>query len=108
MVKLLTYQYIKKNGDPKDFITQWDTSKAPFGLIKGKYFQLYLPIETLSKIKNMSNLSEGFKDLTDLENFYDNELFPLYNKLTGISNNTNRFFLKADTHSAGGAYYGNN
>ena len=98
----------QKNDDATSFINQWETSKAPFGLIKGKYFQLYLPLETLSKIKNMSNLSEGFKDLTDLENFYDNELFPLYNQLTGLSNNPNRFFLKADTHGAGGAYYGNN
>lgn len=98
----------QKNDDATSFINQWETSKAPFGLIKGKYFQLYLPLETLSKIKNMSNLSEGFKDLTDLENFYDNELFPLYNQLTGLSNNSNRFFLKADTHGAGAAYYGNN
>lgn len=102
---LPTYQ---KNEDSKRFINQWDVSKAPFGLIKGKYFQLYLPLETLNKIKNMSNLSGGFKDLTDLENFYDNELFPLYNQLTGLPNNSNRFFLKADTHGAGGAYYGNN
>jgi len=98
----------QKNDDATSFINQWETSKAPFGLIKGKYFQLYLPLETLSKIKNMSNLSGGFKGLTDLENFYDNELFPLYNQLTGLSNNSNRFFLKADTHGAGGAYYGNN
>lgn len=98
----------QKNDDATSFINQWETSKAPFGLIKGKYFQLYLPLETLSKIKNMSNLSEGFNDLTDLESFYDNELFPLYNQLTGLSDNPNRFFLKADTHGAGGAYYGNN
>lgn len=98
----------QKNDDATSFINQWETSKAPFGLIKGEYFQLYLPLETLSKIKNMSNLSEGFNDLTDLESFYDNELFPLYNQLTGLSDNPNRFFLKADTHGAGGAYYGNN
>ncbi|QPS71760.1 putative mucin/carbohydrate-binding domain-containing protein [Lactococcus garvieae] len=98
----------QKNDDPDSFINQWETSNAQYGLIKGKYFQLYLPLETLAKIKNMSGLKDGFKDLTELENFYDNELFPLYNQLTGLPENANRFFLKADAHGAGVAYYNDN
>ncbi|MGR3741728.1 putative mucin/carbohydrate-binding domain-containing protein [Companilactobacillus sp. DQM5] len=45
---------------------------------------------------------------------YDNELFPLYERLTKLDNSNsenkldnNRFFLKNDAHGAGGAFYSN-
>lgn len=97
-----------KNDNVQEFLNQWEESKVSYGLMIGERFQLYLPYQTLDLIKNMDELEEGFKDIPDLMHFYDEELFPLYNQLSGLPLNQNRFFLKADEHGAGGAYYNDN
>lgn len=94
-----------KGDDPTAFINEWKNSNASFGLIRGDRFQLYLPVAGLSKIENMSELEYGFQDIPQMIHFYDDELFPLYNKLINVSENKNRFFLKADKDNDAGAYY---
>lgn len=101
--------------DQEEFLNNWEKSKSPYALFKGKKFQLFLPFTMFNSIKNMSSLNAGFKDIQTMINHYDNDLFPLYEKLTKLDNSSpenkldeNRFFLKNDAHGAGGAYYSAN
>ena len=91
----------------KQFMEEWDSTKAPFALIEGYNIQLLAPVNDFYHI-NKTDLKQLLYD-------YDGELFPLYDYLTGITPNKNyddhiqgRYFIKADKHGAGAAYYGRN
>ncbi|MEB4746596.1 MULTISPECIES: putative mucin/carbohydrate-binding domain-containing protein [unclassified Enterococcus] len=91
------------------FINDWNNKRTSFSIIKGNKFQMLVPVIDLSIVKKI--------DIDSLISQYDNELFKLFDELNGTEkNSTNplheeekqRYFIKADAHGAGSAYYGSN
>nr|WP_278250972.1 putative mucin/carbohydrate-binding domain-containing protein [Enterococcus sp. DIV0212c] len=81
---------------------------SEFALIKSKKFQLFLPKIDKELLRN----SKDFASIDELIDHYEN-IFDTYDRYIGLDNSSyenqqskNRYFLKADTHGAGGAYYG--
>lgn len=95
------------NDNEKDFFNLWDKYDCNYVLIKGKDFQLFVPNRDKDLLKN----SKDFKSLNEIIDHYT-DIFKLYNQISGFDGSTpenengkNRYFLKADLHGPGGAYY---
>ena len=95
------------NDNQHDFVTEWDNTKAQFALLRANNIQFLVPLLDIELIKNT--------DLYKLLREYDEQVFALFNQLTGLPTNTDlnhpilgRYFVKADAHGAGSAYYSNN
>lgn len=93
-----------------DFFTLWDEFDGEYALVKGKDFQLIIPKKDKELVRSLND----FNSLDELIEYYD-DLFSYYNKIAGFDNSTkenqngkNRYFLKADIHGTGSAYYGSN
>ncbi|CAD5902962.1 hypothetical protein CMALT394_580001 [Carnobacterium maltaromaticum] len=104
---LPTYQY---NTSVNDFFNTWNQSDGNYALIKGNDFQLLVPKGDKELVRNLKD----YASLDELIEHY-NDLFAYYNQMAGFDhssvenqNGENRYFLKADSHGAGGAYYGAN
>ncbi|WP_371411522.1 putative mucin/carbohydrate-binding domain-containing protein [Bacillus toyonensis] len=98
----------QERGNVEQFFQTWDQYDGDYALIKGKNFQLFVPKRDKGLIKNLKD----FKSLDELIAYLD-EVFAFNNQIIGLDNSTptdklseNRYFLKADSHGAGGAYYG--
>ncbi|SFA98686.1 putative mucin/carbohydrate-binding domain-containing protein [Clostridium frigidicarnis] len=107
MQTLPTY---RKGDNEQTFFTQWDKTAAPFALVVDNDFQLLVPQKDKAYMKNMRD----FASIDQLILYY-RDIFSYYNKLTGISFDTNvktdknipnKYFMKADKSGPGGAYYG--
>lgn len=107
-----TLPIYKRGQNEQSFFNEWDKAAAPFALVKDDYFQLLVPQKDKAYMKNM-------KDFSSIDNLilYYREIFEYYNKLAGISFNTNvqtdtnvlnKYFIKADKSGPGGGYYGGN
>ncbi|ACQ53568.1 enhancing factor [Clostridium botulinum] len=107
-----TLPIYKKGQNEQSFFNEWDKAAAPFALVTDDYFQLLVPQKDKAYMKNM-------KDFSSIDNliFYYREIFEYYNKLAGITFNTNvqtdknvpnKYFIKADKSGPGGGYYGGN
>lgn len=104
---LPVYEY---HGNKSEFFNTWDKYDGNYALIKGANFQLLVPKKDKELVRNLKN----YKSIDALIEHY-NDLFAYYNQMAGFDNSTdlnknsdNRYFLKADKHGAGSAYYGNN
>ncbi|EUJ41293.1 hypothetical protein PWEIH_01465 [Listeria weihenstephanensis FSL R9-0317] len=93
-----------------EFFGKWDSTNAEFGLITSKYFQMLVPKLDKVYVRNMPD----FSSIDQLCAYYS-DIFETYNKLAGISfspvnptdkNIPNRYFIKANAHGEGYAYYG--
>ncbi|HFX3844209.1 TPA: putative mucin/carbohydrate-binding domain-containing protein [Enterococcus faecium] len=98
-----------ESSNKNDFINTWISNRTSFSLIKGKKFQMLVPSIDQNVIKSIN--------IQELIHEYDNQLFVLFDTLTGTKKNSEnpiheeekqRYFIKADAHGAGAAYYGNN
>lgn len=94
-------------GDQTAFFKTWDQYDGNFALIKGKDFQLLIPKSDKEAVRKLTD----YKNLDELIDHYT-EIFAFYNKMAGFDGSTptnvngqNRYFLKADAHGSGGAYY---
>ncbi|WP_025022797.1 toxin Cry1Ac domain D-VI-related protein, partial [Ligilactobacillus hayakitensis] len=93
--------------DQTKVLDQWNNSRVPFALIETNNIQLLVPSNDMQRIKDM--------DVKALINQYDNELFSLYDDLSGLPKNTDkdhpvkgRYFAFADnTGEASGVWYPN-
>jgi len=98
------------NSDAQAFLDNWEKLDAKFALIRTTYADLLVPTGDRSIVVELhQNLG-----LDHLELYYTN-IFEYYNALAGISfdaaiptdkNIRNRYFIKADLHGSGSAYYG--
>lgn len=88
----------------------WDDTNAEFGLISSKYFQMLVPKVDKATLKKMTD----FQSINALIAYYT-DVFETYNRLAGISfsavtvtdkNIPNKYFIKANLHGFGYAYYG--
>lgn len=98
------------HGDAETFFQTWDDKDGNYALIKGKDFQLLIPKRDKNAVRNLKD----YASLDELIAHYQ-DLFAYYNQIAGFDdssavnkNGSNRYFLKADSHGAGGAYYGGN
>lgn len=98
------------HGDAETFFQTWDDKDGNYALIKGKDFQLLIPKRDKNAVCNLKD----YASLDELIAHYQ-DLFAYYNQIAGFDdssavnkNGSNRYFLKADSHGAGGAYYGGN
>ncbi|ENO8770571.1 BspA family leucine-rich repeat surface protein [Enterococcus faecium] len=98
-----------ESSNKEDFIDNWVSNRTSFSLIKGKKFQMLVPVIDQNVVKSI--------DIQKLIHEYDDQLFVLFDTLTGTKKNSDnpiheeekqRYFIKADAHGAGAAYYGSN
>ncbi|MEV2770450.1 putative mucin/carbohydrate-binding domain-containing protein, partial [Paenibacillus larvae] len=95
-------------GNKMEFFQQWDKEQAGFALVQGPSFQLLVPAKDKEALRNLKE----FKSIDELIQYYE-EIFQLFNDMIGLEDtdtgtnkmSQNRYFLKADAHGAGGAYY---
>ncbi|HAT3674738.1 TPA: peptidase M60 viral enhancin protein [Serratia marcescens] len=92
------------------FFARWDDRDAEFALVDAEYAVLLVPKISKPALKSLGEA----KNIDGLIAYYD-RIFTFYNALTGVSfeaehesdrNIRNRYFMKADKHGAGAAYYG--
>ncbi|PHD58998.1 putative mucin/carbohydrate-binding domain-containing protein [Bacillus wiedmannii] len=100
----------QEKGGISQFFTTWDQFDGEYALIQGKSFQLFVPKKDKESLRNLKD----FQSLDELINYYE-DIFAMYDSIIGLDGSTpenkksqNRYFLKADSHGAGGAYYGSN
>lgn len=99
----------RKGENEVAFFSRWDTQDAEFGLIESDYAILLIPKNSKQTLKEIAEVQK----IDGLIAYYD-RIFTFYNALTGISfeperltdlNIKNRYFMKADKHGVGSAYY---
>ncbi|MBC1794602.1 putative mucin/carbohydrate-binding domain-containing protein [Listeria booriae] len=92
-----------------DFFKEWDDTDAEFALVKSRYFRMLVPKKDKAYMKNMRD----FKSVHELCDYYTS-IFETYNELDGLSftpenptdkNIPNKYFIKANAHGSGSAYY---
>lgn len=98
-----------KGDNETAFFQKWDSSDAEFALISTPYFQTFAPKKDKAFMKNMKD----FNSIDALINYYT-DVFETYNELDGLSftpenptdkNIPNKYFMKANAHGSGAAYY---
>ena len=128
--KLPVFSYT--NDNQSTFMNEWKQSGS-YALVEGKDFQIMLPADGQSYVENMDKapmgmnsqgqpnpVPEGQKyvchNLMDVLHFYDDVLYPTYDKIAGLSTDAKepynrlvpgKYFYTADIKGAGGANYGN-
>ncbi|WP_270361102.1 putative mucin/carbohydrate-binding domain-containing protein [Limosilactobacillus mucosae] len=83
------------DSDQAAVLKQWDQSKAAFALMDANNIEILIPYQDIKTVKNT--------DMNSLIDQYDNQVFKLYDELTGIPTNTvrdqpvkGRYFAFAD------------
>lgn len=128
--KLPVFSYT--NDNQSTFMNEWKQSGS-YALVEGKDFQIMLPADGQNYVENMDKapmgmnsqgqpnpVPEGQKyvchNLMDVLHFYDDVLYPTYDKIAGLSTDAKepynrlvpgKYFYTADIKGAGGANYGN-
>ena len=92
------------DSDQAAVLKQWDQSKAAFALMDANNIEILIPYQDIKTVKNT--------DMNSLIDKYDNQVFKLYDELTGIPTNTvrdqpvkGRYFAFADQDGIGAAYW---
>lgn len=90
------------DSDQVAVLKQWDQSKAAFALMDANNIEILIPYQDIKTVKNT--------DMNSLIDQYDNQVFKLYDELTGIPTNTvrdqpvkGRYFAFADQDGIGAA-----
>ena len=126
--KLPIFSYT--NDNQTTFMDEWKQSGS-YALIQGKGFQIMLPTDAQSYVENMDKAPEGMDaegqpkpvpegqkyvcyNLMDVLYFYDDVLYPTYDKIAGLSTDAKepynklvpgKYFYTSDIKFAGGANY---
>jgi hypothetical protein len=105
-----TLPLYRKNGSESNFFDLWDSQDAEFAVVDSDFATLLVPKIDKERLRKL----EWVPNIDGLIHYYDN-IFTLYNDLTGLSfepyresdkNIPNRYFMKADKRGPGAAYYG--
>ena len=126
--KLPIFSYT--NDNQTTFMDEWKQSGS-YALIQGKGFQIMLPTDAQSYVEDMDKAPEGMDaegqpkpvpegqkyvcyNLMDVLHFYDDVLYPTYDKIAGLSTDAKepynklvpgKYFYTSDIKFAGGANY---
>ncbi|KAB8076058.1 peptidase M60, viral enhancin protein [Aspergillus leporis] len=102
----------RKGQDQADFFDHWDKQGSEFALIDSSYTQVLVPVVDKEALRHLQDVDS----IDGLIGYYES-VFSFYNSMAGLSfepqrpsdlNSRNRYFMKADKHGAGAAYYGQN
>lgn len=100
---------LRPGNDENHFLQEWDSQGAEYAVLESDKIILLVPVVSKERVREIISTT----GIDTLFNFYNN-VFSYYNYFSGLSfeyendsdkNTLNRFFLKADRHGAGGAYY---
>ncbi|XZM35304.1 putative mucin/carbohydrate-binding domain-containing protein (plasmid) [Clostridium perfringens] len=95
-----------------EFFKEWDDLDSNFAFIENDRVQMLIPKVDKKSLRNMND----FSSIDELFKFYD-EMFNTYDRLLGLEKNSDnplhnnvdtQYFVKADKHGAGAAYYSTN
>ncbi|XZM35140.1 M60 family metallopeptidase (plasmid) [Clostridium perfringens] len=95
-----------------EFFKEWDDLNSNFAFIENDRVQMLIPKVDKKSLRNMND----FSSIDELFKFYD-EMFNTYDRLLGLEKNSDnplhnnvdtQYFVKADKHGAGAAYYNTN
>ena len=94
------------------FFKEWDDLNSNFAFIENDRVQMLIPKVDKKSLRNMND----FSSIDELFKFYD-EMFNTYDRLLGLEKNSDnplhnnvdtQYFVKADKHGSGAAYYSTN
>ncbi len=125
--KLPVFDY--EHNDQEEFLKNWSEGDS-YAIVAGKGFQILLPTDDREYVENMDKCPMGVDkqgrpiavgddqyvchNLNDVLHFYDDILYPVYNKIVGLTTDASepynklinyKYFYTADSHGAGGANY---
>ncbi|CEK29486.1 viral enhancin protein [[Clostridium] sordellii] len=109
--KVIKLPIYKEHDDENIFFKEWILSNTNFAFIENNKVQMLVPKTSKYTLKNMSD----FKNIDELLKFYTNMLNK-YDYLLGLDKNAQnpinrnidtQYFIKANKHGAGAAYYTN-
>lgn len=109
--KVIKLPIYKEHDDENRFFKEWILSNTNFAFIENNKVQMLVPKTSKYTLKNMSD----FKNIDELLKFYTNMLNK-YDYLLGLDKNAQnpinrnidtQYFVKANKHGAGAAYYTN-
>ncbi|MDH2475976.1 putative mucin/carbohydrate-binding domain-containing protein [Clostridium perfringens] len=95
-----------------EFFKEWDNLDSNFAFIENDRVQMLIPKVDKKSLRNMND----FSSIDELFKFY-HEMFNTYDRLLGLEKNSEnplhnnvdtQYFIKADKHGAGAAYYSSN
>lgn len=105
-----------QGGDESKFFTDWQSSGDKFAVIEGKSLTMLVPIKNINDIVHQNASAYQFKTIGEMLKYYDdftaqydNFLGLEYNAKDYLNNNVKtKYFVKANKHGAGAAYYTGN
>lgn len=105
----------RKNGNEEAFLRHWVETDAPFVLLIGDRARVLAPKSNRDFLANLSAKS-NVRNINELLEFFE-AVINKYDELIGLSDEAStppvhqnvhtKYFIKANAHGAGGAYYGN-
>lgn len=105
-----------QGGDESKFFKDWQSSGDKFAVIEGKSLAMLVPVKNINDIVHQNASAYQFKTIDEMLKYYDdftaqydNFLGLEYNEKDHLNNNVKtKYFVKANKHGAGAAYYTGN
>lgn len=113
-IEELTYYYYKDN--EQEFFDKWTKNNHSYAVIENEVATFLVPLKDKDIIVKENANSYNFKSIDELLEYYK-EFVEQYDRFIGLSYDTEnlldknirtKFFVKANKHGAGSAYYGGN
>lgn len=105
--------YYRYQDDQEEFFDIWDETKAPYAIIEGSAATFLVPIADRNNIINKEDESYPFASIDEMLEWYA-AFVKQYDAYSGLDfyaeepynqNVRAKFFIKANAHGAGAAYY---
>lgn len=99
-----------------EFFENFRASKDKFAVIEGSSLTMLVPVKNIDNIVNKNGNSYTFKTIDEMLDYYD-DFTNMYDKFLGLEYNSSnpldnnvktKYFVKANKHGAGAAYYSGN
>lgn len=113
-IEKLTYYYYKDN--EQEFFNTWKENNHEYAVIENDRATFLVSIKDMNNIIKKDGNNYQFKSIDELLEYY-HDFVEQFDRFIGLSYDTNnslnknvktKFFVKANIHGAGAAYYGGN
>lgn len=110
----LTYYYYKE--DEQEFFEKWENNNHSYAVIENDVATFLVPVKDRNLIVRDNGDSYNFKSIDEMLEYY-HDFVEQFDRFLGYSYDTDnvynknirtKFFVKANKHGAGAAYYGGN